>query len=139
MKLTPGMQQYMEQKEKYPDCVILFRMGDFYETFYEDAKICAQVLGITLTARGKDETRAPLAGIPYHALDNYLHKLVSAGYKVAICEQLEDPKLTKKLVKRGVVRIVTAGTLIDEKCLDQTKNNYLASVFFDAGGIGFAV
>ncbi|MFA6088439.1 MAG: DNA mismatch repair protein MutS [Candidatus Woesearchaeota archaeon] len=139
MKLTPGMQQYMDQKKLYPDCVILFRMGDFYETFYDDAKICSKVLGITLTARGKDETRAPLAGIPYHALDNYLHKLVTAGYKVAICEQLEDPKLTKKLVKRGVTRVVTAGTVMDEKCLDKGSNNYIASVFIDENKFGFSV
>ena len=118
----------MEIKDKHPDCVVLFRMGDFYETFYEDAKTVSRVLDITLTARGKGEKRAPLAGIPYHALDNYLGKLVTAGYKVCMVEQLEDPKKAKGLVKRGVVRIVTPGTVIEDHILNKDSNNFIMSI-----------
>ncbi len=128
MPLTPAMKQYMYFKDKYPDCLLLFRMGDFYETFYEDAKKAAEVLEITLTARGKGEGRAPLAGIPYHALEPYLAKLVKNNIKVAICEQVEDPKLAKGIVKRDVTRIVTPGTLIDQTMLDEKSNNYIASL-----------
>lgn len=131
MKLTPAMRQYMETKQEYPDYLLLFRMGDFYETFYEDAKIVSKVLDITLTARGKDETRAPLAGIPYHALDRYLGQLINAGYTVAICEQLEDPKLAKGVVKRGVTRIVTPGTIIEQELLDSRSSNFIAAIFGD--------
>ena len=113
--LTPGMRQYQDAKRQNPDCIILLRMGDFYELFYEDAITASKVLEITLTARGKGEKRAPLAGIPYHALDNYLGRLVKKGYKVAIVEQLEDPKQAKGLVKRGLVRIVTPGTIIEDR------------------------
>ncbi len=129
VKLTPAMQQFAKAKEDYPDCLIMFRMGDFYEMFYEDAKTASRELDITLTARGKGETRAPLAGIPYHALDPYLAKLVKKGYKVALCEQLEDPKKAKGVVKRGVVRVVTPGTLIDSIMLDEKSNNYIASLY----------
>ncbi|MBW2998234.1 DNA mismatch repair protein MutS, partial [Candidatus Woesearchaeota archaeon] len=122
MELTPGMRQYMEIKDKHPDCIVLFRMGDFYETFFEDAKTVSRVLDITLTARGKGEKRAPLAGIPYHALDNYLAKLVKRGFKVCMVEQLEDPKKTKGLVKRGVTRIVTPGTVIEDNILTKSNN-----------------
>ncbi len=128
-KLTPAMQQYMHNKKLYPDCLIMFRMGDFYEMFYEDAEKAAKELEITLTARGKGESKAPLAGIPYHALEPYLAKLVKKGHKVAICEQVEDPKKAKGIVKREVVRIVTPGTLIDSVMLDERSNNYLASVY----------
>ena len=110
--LSPGMQQYMNIKNAHPDCVILFRMGDFYETFYDDAKLVARELEITLTSRGKGERKAPLAGIPYHALDPYLAKLIKKGYKVGIVEQVEDPKLAQGLVKRDLVRIVTPGTVV---------------------------
>ncbi|MCH8966604.1 MAG: DNA mismatch repair protein MutS [Planctomycetes bacterium] len=122
------MRQYVEQKKRVGDAVLLFRMGDFYETFYEDAVLCSKVLGITLTARSKGTNPIPLAGIPYHALDGYLKKLVDAGYKVAISEQLEDPKQAKGVVRRDVVRIVTAGTLTDESLLDEHDDNVLASV-----------
>ncbi|RME39691.1 MAG: DNA mismatch repair protein MutS, partial [Planctomycetota bacterium] len=106
------MRQYVEQKRKVGDAILLFRMGDFYETFYDDAVLCSKVLGIALTSRDKNSDHpVPLAGIPYHALDGYLKKLVAAGYKVAVSEQLEDPKQAKGVVKRDVVRIVTAGTL----------------------------
>jgi DNA mismatch repair protein MutS len=128
MELSPGMKQYFDIKDKHPDCLVLFRMGDFYETFYEDAKTAARVLDITLTARGKGEKRAPLAGIPYHALDTYLGKLVKTGHKVCIVEQLEDPKLAKGLVKRGVARIVTPGTVIEDSILSQNNNNFLLAL-----------
>jgi DNA mismatch repair protein MutS len=130
-RLTPGMKQFLQVKKENPDCIVLFRMGDFYETFYDDAKIASKILNITLTARGKGEARAPLAGIPYHALDNYLKKLIDANQKVCIVEQLEDPKLAKGLVKRGVTRIITPGTILEENLLTPTNNNYIFSILFD--------
>ncbi|MFT4304223.1 MAG: DNA mismatch repair protein MutS [Candidatus Woesearchaeota archaeon] len=136
--LTPGMRQYMQVKEKHPDCIVLFRMGDFYETFYQDAKTAARELDITLTSRGKDEKKAPLAGIPYHAATPYISKLVKKGYKVCIVEQIEDPKKAKGLVKRDVVRIVTPGTLTDEIMLSDS-NNYIMSINKDKSIIGIAV
>jgi DNA mismatch repair protein MutS len=136
--LTPGMQQYMQIKEKYPDYIILFRMGDFYETFYEDAMTVSSVLNITLTSRGKDERKAPLAGIPYHSLDRYLGKLLQAGYKIALCEQVEDPKLAKGLVKREVVRILTPGTVVEDSILTDSTNNYLACLYTDGISVGLA-
>ena len=128
--MTPAMRQYYEAKQAYPDALIFFRMGDFYESFGEDAKTIAKELEITLTARGKDRTgeRMPLAGIPYHAIDSYLPRLINKGYKVAICEQLEDPKQAKGVVKRGVVRIVTPGTAIDSSMFPDASNNYLMAV-----------
>ena len=127
---TPAMRQYRLFKEQYPDYLLLFRMGDFYETFYEDAKTASRVLGLTLTSRSKGPTAVPLAGIPYHALDTYLSRLVKAGVRVAVCEQVEDPATAKGLVKRDVTRLVTPGTLTDETLLDQREGNYLASVFY---------
>ncbi|MBT3835812.1 DNA mismatch repair protein MutS [Candidatus Woesearchaeota archaeon] len=127
-RLTPGMKQYKEAKELNPDCIIMLRMGDFYELFYEDAITAAKELDITLTKRGKNEKAAPLAGVPYHALEPYLGKLVKKGYKVAIVEQLEDPKKAKGLVKRGTVRIVTPGTVVDSSMLTENENNYLMSL-----------
>ncbi len=127
-KLTPGMKQYQEAKKSHPDCLIMLRMGDFYEMFYQDAVTASRELEITLTARGKGEKKAPLAGIPYHALDTYLSRLVKKGYKVAIIEQLEDPKQAKGLVKRGLVRIVTPGTVIESSMLQEKENNYLMSL-----------
>ncbi len=128
---TPAMQQYRDIKAQYPDCLLLFRMGDFYETFYDDAVLAAQVLEITLTKRGreKDNTPIPLAGIPYHALEQYLAKLIKANVKVAICEQLEDPKKAKGIVKRGVVRIVTPGTVTEPTLLNEKQNNYILSLY----------
>lgn len=129
--LTPAMHQFAKAKREYPDCIIFFRMGDFYETFFQDAEICAKELGITLTGRGKGDSRAALAGIPFHAVDNYLPKLIKKGYKVAICEQVEDPKLAKGIVKREVIRVVTPGTVVEATILDQKTNNYLAAITKD--------
>ncbi|MFP4105150.1 MAG: DNA mismatch repair protein MutS [Phycisphaerae bacterium] len=131
---TPAMRQYRSFKEQYPDYVLLFRMGDFYELFNEDAKIASRVLGLALTSRSKGPTAIPLAGMPYHALDNYLGRLIKAGHRVAICEQVEDPKQAKGVVKRDVVRLVTPGTLTDETLLEQREGNYLASIFQSSGG-----
>ena len=128
--LTPAMRQYYEVKQAHPDALIFFRMGDFYESFGDDAKTIARELEITLTARGKDKSgeRMPLAGIPYHAIDTYLPRLINKGYKVAICEQLEDPKQAKGVVKRGVIRVVTPGTAIDSSMFSDASNNYLMAV-----------
>ncbi len=125
MELTPAMQQYMKIKQQYPDCIVLFRMGDFYETFYEDAKTVSKELEIVLTKRGKGEKQAPLAGVPFHALDNYLARLIKKGYKVAIVEQIEDPKFAQGLVKRDLMRIVTPGTVIESSMLSDKQNNYI--------------
>jgi DNA mismatch repair protein MutS len=137
-QLTPGMRQYQEAKQQNPDCIIMLRMGDFYELFYEDAVTAARDLDITLTARGKGEKRAPLAGVPYHALDTYLGRLVKKGHKVAIIEQLEDPKKAKGLVKRGLVRIVTPGTVIESSLLNETENNYIVAITQDNNQLALA-
>ncbi|MFH1614680.1 MAG: DNA mismatch repair protein MutS [Planctomycetota bacterium] len=129
-KLTPAMKQFHHFKKKYSDAVLFFRMGDFYETFYEDAQTCSRVLGLTLTSRSKGSNPIPLAGVPYHAVDGYLKKMLQAGYKVAVCEQVEDPKTAKGVVKRDVVRIVTPGTLTDEMLLDEKRDNFLAAISF---------
>jgi len=126
--LTPGMKQYHQVKKEHPDCLVMLRMGDFFEMFYQDAVTASRELEITLTARGKGDKRAPLAGIPFHALDTYLARLVKKGYKVAIVEQLEDPKKAKGLVKRGLVRIVTPGTIIESSILNEKENNYLIAL-----------
>jgi DNA mismatch repair protein MutS len=128
---TPMMQQHRAIKQKYPDAILLFRVGDFYETFGQDAVLASQVLGITLTKRNNGvATSQELAGFPHHALDTYLHKLVKAGYRVAICDQLEDPKLAKGVVKRGVTEMVTPGTTINDKILEHHTNNFLAGIHF---------
>ena len=121
-------QQYQKLKKQYPDCILFWRLGDFYEAFDDDAKTISKVLGITLTGRGKDENRIPMAGIPHHALKQYLPKLVKAGYKVALGEQMEEAT-AGKLVERDVVKVITAGTLIDENLLNQSENNFLVSVY----------
>jgi DNA mismatch repair protein MutS len=131
-KLTPAMKQFHQFKQKYPDCILFFRMGDFYETFYEDAKTCSRVLGLTLTSRNKGDNPIPLAGVPYHAVDGYLKKMLQAGYKVAVCEQVEDPKIAKGVVKRDIVRIVTPGTLTDDILLDAKKDNFLCAISMGA-------
>ncbi len=138
-QLTPMMQKYMETKQEYKDCILFYRLGDFYEMFFDDALTASRELEITLT--GKDcglEERAPMCGIPYHAVDGYLNKLVSRGYKVAICEQVEDPKLAKGLVKREVVRIVTPGTNLNAQALDETRNNYLMCIVYLTDRYGIA-
>ena len=138
-ELTPMMQQYMETKKQVPDCILFYRLGDFYEMFFEDAQTVSKELELTLTGRacGQDE-RAPMCGVPYHAVEGYLTKLVSRGYKVAICEQLEDPKLAKGLVKRDIVRIVTPGTNLNMQSLEESKNNYLMCITYTPGGIGIS-
>ncbi|MFT3904476.1 MAG: DNA mismatch repair protein MutS [Niabella sp.] len=138
---TPLMQQHRAIKQKYPDAVLLFRVGDFYETFGQDAVVASQVLGITLTKRNVGAAASlDLAGFPYHALDTYLHKLVKAGYRVAICDQLEDPKQAKGIVKRGVTEMVTPGTATNDKLLEHNSNNFLAGIHFaedDKFGLSF--
>ncbi|MBQ7358684.1 MAG: DNA mismatch repair protein MutS [Lachnospiraceae bacterium] len=134
------MQKYVETKEEYKDCILFYRLGDFYEMFFEDAITASRELEITLT--GKDcglEERAPMCGVPYHAVEGYLNKLVSRGYKVAICEQVEDPKMAKGLVKREVVRIVTPGTNLNTTSLDESKNNYLMCITYTPGKIGVSL
>ena len=138
--LTPMMQQYVEVKEKYKDCILFYRIGDFYEMFFEDAITASKVLEITLT--GKDcgqEERAPMCGVPYHACDVYLNKLIENGFKVAICEQVEDPKLAKGLVKRDVIRVVTPGTNMSQAILDENTNNYLMSIYLSKDMSGVSV
>ncbi len=140
MAPTPLMAQYARIKENYPDTVLLFRMGDFFETFEEDAKIASKVLGITLTKRANGAAEdVPLAGFPHHAIDTYLPKLVRAGYRVAVCEQLEDPKFAKGIVKRDVIEVVTPGVAFSDKLLDHKKNNYLLAIYpdEDTAGISF--
>lgn len=142
VKETPLMKQYNSIKSQYPDAILLFRVGDFYETFGEDAKITSSVLGIVLTKRSNGyASEVDLAGFPYHALDNYLPKLVKAGYRVAICDQLEDPKLAKTVVKRGITELVTPGLNLNDKILDFQKNNFITSLFFNSqqnfGGAAF--
>jgi len=126
------MKQFSKFKQKYPDCILFFRMGDFYETFYEDAKTCSRVCGLTLTSRSKGDNPIPLAGVPYHAVDGYLKKMLQAGYRVAVCEQVEDPKTAKGVVKRDIVRIVTPGTLTDDILLDAKEDNFLCAVSLGA-------
>jgi DNA mismatch repair protein MutS len=138
-KVTPLMKQYNAIKTKYPDAMLLFRVGDFYETFGEDAKKAAGVLGITLTKRGAgSETETALAGFPHHSLNTYLPKLVKAGMRVAICDQLEDPKMTKTIVKRGVTELVTPGVSLNDEVLQSKTNNFLAAVHFDKKQLGIS-
>ncbi|MGC9060803.1 MAG: DNA mismatch repair protein MutS, partial [Thermoplasmata archaeon] len=139
-KLTPIMEQYFRIKEQYKDAILFYRIGDFYETFDEDAKIVSKELEIVLTSRQKDEegNRIPLAGVPYHAVEQYLAKLVKKGYTVAICEQVEDPKLAKGIVKREVVRVVTPGTAMEPALLDAKTNNYLCSIYILANNAAMA-
>jgi len=137
---TPLMKQYYEIKEKHPHSILLFRVGDFYETFSDDAVLASKILGITLTRRANGQASyVELAGFPYHSLDTYLPKLVRAGQRVAICEQLEDPKLTKKIVKRGVTELVTPGVSLDDNILDHKENNFLASIHFSKHASGIAL
>ncbi len=138
-KLSPMMKRYFQIKSEYKDCLLFFRLGDFYEMFFEDAETASRVLDLTLTGRdcGLDE-RAPMCGVPYHAVDNYIRKLIDMGYRVAICEQLSDPATTKGLVDRDVVRVVSSGTVMEEEILDERSSNYLCSVYMDENAFGIA-
>lgn len=136
--VTPMMQQYLDTKAEYKDCILFFRLGDFYEMFFDDARTASRELELTLT--GKDcglSERAPMCGVPYHAVDTYVEKLIERGYKVAICEQMEDPALAKGLVKRAVTRIITPGTVIEPAMLDEKANNFLLSICFVADARGW--
>lgn len=137
-KYSPMMQRYLETKEQYKDCILFYRLGDFYEMFFDDAITASRELEITLTGKdcGQDE-RAPMAGVPHHAAEMYISRLIAKGYKVAICEQLEDPKTTKGIVKRGVIRVVTPGTIVESNMLEERKNNYIMSIF--KSGIYFGI
>lgn len=131
-KLSPMMEQYLETKEQYKDCILFYRLGDFYEMFFDDAKLASRELELTLTGRNCGlEERAPMCGVPFHAADTYIARLVERGYKVAICEQMEDPALAKGLVKRDVIRVVTPGTLTSQAMLREDENNYICSVYYD--------
>ncbi|MGN0545945.1 MAG: DNA mismatch repair protein MutS, partial [Acutalibacteraceae bacterium] len=136
-ELTPMMKQYFQVKEQYPDTILMFRLGDFYEMFFDDAKTASAELELVLTGRdcGQEE-RAPMCGVPFHSADSYIARLVAKGYKVAICEQLEDPALAKGIVKRDVTRVLTPGTVIESTMLDESKNNFLACVFADKSCVG---
>ncbi|MBR5202643.1 MAG: DNA mismatch repair protein MutS, partial [Clostridia bacterium] len=137
MALSPMMQQYFEIKKNYEDTILMFRLGDFYEMFFDDAKTASKELELVLTGRdcGQEE-RAPMCGVPFHSADGYIARLVSKGYKVAICEQMEDPAAAKGIVKRDVIRVITPGTVIESSMLDESKNNYLASVCASNGNVG---
>ncbi len=140
-EITPMMQQYFLIKAQYPDCLLFFRLGDFYEMFLDDAKVGAEELGLTLTTRDRkkpEEERTPMCGVPYHAADTYIARLISKGYKVAICEQMEDPATAKGLVDRDIIRIVTPGTAMDGSMLDESRNNYICSVYLEAGSVSAA-
>ena len=135
--LSPMMEQYFEMKKKYPDTILFFRLGDFYEMFYDDAKLVSKELDLTLTGRdcGQPE-RAPMCGIPFHSYETYVAKLIAKGYKVAICEQMEDPALAKGLVKRDIIRVITPGTVLESSMLDETRNNFICSLFVSDGKAG---
>src|SRR3990172_2441059 len=136
---TPIRQQYLRIKRRYPQAIVLFRLGDFYETFDEDARVVSKELEIVLPSRGMGKGyRVPMAGIPYHALDNYLARLVNRGYKVALCEQLTQPGETRGLVDREVVRVVTPGTVVEPGLLDSKTNNYLTSLVLGDDEVGIA-
>ena len=127
---SPMMRHYLQTKEKYNDCILFYRLGDFYEMFFDDAINVSKELELTLT--GKDcgqEERAPMCGIPYHAAEGYIAKLIEKGYKVAICEQLEDPKQAKGIVKRDVIKVVTPGTVVESSLLEEKKNNYIMAIY----------
>ena len=139
-KFSPMMQHYLETKEKYKDCILFYRLGDFYEMFFDDAINVSKELELTLTGKNcGQEERAPMCGVPFHAADIYINRLVEKGYKVAICEQLEDPKLAKGIVKRDVIKIVTPGTILDGNILEEKKNNFIMSIYKEGIFFGMAV
>jgi len=136
-EITPMMRQYLDIKNQTPDCILFFRLGDFYEMFDDDARTASKELDLTLTTRDRSkenpEDRTPMCGVPYHSSEAYIARLLAKGYKVAICEQTEDPALAKGLVSRDVVRIITPGMVIESSMLDENRHNYISSVFLDAG------
>src|SRR5688572_24763478 len=136
--VTPAMRQYLDAKRQYRDAIVFFRMGDFYEMFYEDALVAARALDLTLTSRSKDAsgTSIPMCGVPYHAADTYIGRLVKRGYRVAICEQVEDPRKAKGVVKREVVRVVSPGTLADAAYLDAREPAFLMAIVSTAAASG---
>ena len=139
-KTTPVMRQYWDAKKSHPDSIMLFRMGDFYETFEEDAKITSKILGIALTKRANGAASSvPLAGFPYHALEQHVYKLLNSGYKVSLCEQVEDPKKAKGIVKRSVVEVLTPGTAISSKYLNTNSNNFIISLYFMNNDFGYSI
>src|ERR1700712_185526 len=132
--LTPAMRQYVQFKQQHPDYTLFFRMGDFYEMFWDDAKLAHRVLGVTLTSRNKNSDEpVPMAGVPFHAVESYLRKMIAAGHRVAICEQQEEASGAKTIIRREVTRLMTPGTLTDENLLDGRADNYLAAVAFGIG------
>ena len=136
-KVSPMIEQYLQTKAQYPDCILFYRLGDFYEMFFEDAKLVSKELDLTLT--GKDcgmEERAPMCGIPYHAYESYAQKLIEKGYKIAICEQTDN--IVNKLVQRQVVRIITPGTVIDSSMLNENCNSYIMCIYYDKNAISYA-
>ena len=134
------MQHYLQTKEEYKDCILFYRLGDFYEMFFDDAVLVSKELELTLTGKSCGmEERAPMCGIPYHAVEGYLNRLVANGHKVAICEQVEDPKLAKGIVKREVIRVVTPGTNMDIQALDESKNNYIMCIVYLADKYGISL
>ena len=137
-KQTPMQRQYLQLKKQYPDCILLFRLGDFYEMFNEDAKVASKALDIVLTARGEGVNRWPLCGVPYHAVEGYVAKLLQQGFTVAIADQVEDASQAKGLVKRDVVRVVTPGTILESSMLEDAQNNYLVALIEDNGHVGIA-
>ncbi len=138
-RITPMMQQYLDQKKLWPDCLLFFRLGDFYEMFFDDAVTAARELELTLTGRDCGQTeRAPMCGVPYHAVETYINRLVSRGYKVAVCEQVEDPALAKGIVRREVIRVITPGTVLEPSALDEKRNNYIVAVYQLNGYYGLA-
>ena len=138
-QVTPMMKQYIDIKKEYKDCILMFRLGDFYEMFFDDALVAARELEIALTKRATgNNNSSPMCGVPYHVADTYISKLVAKGYKVAVCEQLENPNEAKGIVKRGIVKIVTPGTTTNADNLKSDKNNYLMSLFWDKFGLSIS-
>jgi len=138
-KTTPMIKQYLSIKDNYPDAILFFRMGDFYEMFFEDAELASKLLEITLTSRNKREpSPVPMCGVPARAVQNYIRRLVDKGYKVAVCDQLEAPSMTKSLVKRDVVRVITPGMIIENEFLDEKTNNYVLSLALNNDTIGLS-
>ena len=140
-ELTPMRRQYQQIKDQHKDCILMFRLGDFYEMFDEDAKLTARELDLTLTTRDRGkpkEEQTPMCGVPYHSVDSYIARLVQKGYKVAICEQMEDPATAKGLVQREITRIITPGTVTESCMLDENKNNYIGCIYGESGKFGLA-